>query len=100
MMFFVLELQTRRVKIADLAPDLNAPWMSQIERNLTDCFDGFLNGKRYLIHDRDPLYTAQFTETLAACGVRCVKLPQPALQTADAENPVIQRAHANRSISR
>ena len=28
-----------------------------------------------LIHDRDPLYTAQFTETLAVCGVGCVKLP-------------------------
>ncbi len=49
--------------------------MVQVGRNLTDCVDGFLNGKRYLIHDRDPLYTAQFTETLATCGVRCVKLP-------------------------
>ncbi|MFQ5472078.1 MAG: integrase core domain-containing protein, partial [Dehalococcoidia bacterium] len=38
-------------------------------------FTGFLNDKRYLIHDRDPLYTAQFTETLAAAGVDCVKLP-------------------------
>ena len=49
--------------------------MSQVARSLTDCFDGFLNGKRYLIHDRDPLYTAQFTRTLAAAGVRCLKLP-------------------------
>ncbi len=49
--------------------------MSQVARNLTDCFDGFLVGKRYLIHDRDPLYTAQFTNTLATAGIRCVKLP-------------------------
>ena len=49
--------------------------MSQVARNLTDCFDGFLVGKRYLIHDRDPLYTAQFTKTLATAGIRCVKLP-------------------------
>ncbi len=49
--------------------------MVQAARNLTDCCNGFLNGKRYLIHDRDPLYTTQFTETLAATGVRCVKLP-------------------------
>ena len=75
MVFFVIELQTRRVQIAGIAPDPNGRWMSQVARNLTDCFDGFLNGKRFLIHDRDPLYTAQFTETLEACGVRCVKLP-------------------------
>jgi transposase InsO family protein len=49
--------------------------MVQIARNLTDCFAGFLNGKRYLIHDRDPLYTAQFTKTLAAAVVDCLKLP-------------------------
>ena len=49
--------------------------MSQVARNLTDCCAGFLKGKRYLIHDRDPLYTAQFTMTLAAAGVNCVKLP-------------------------
>ena len=49
--------------------------MNQVARNLTDYADGFLVGKRYLIHDRDPLYTAHFTMTLAAAGVRCVKLP-------------------------
>ncbi len=49
--------------------------MNQVARNLTDGFDGFLVGKRYLIHDRGTLYTAQFAETLAAAGVRCVKLP-------------------------
>ena len=75
MAFFVIELQTRRVKIAGIAPDPNGAWMSQVARNLTDCFDGFLVGKRYLIHDRDPLYTAHFTRTLSAAGVRCVKLP-------------------------
>jgi len=73
--FFVMELSTRRVEIAGVAPDPYGSWMVQIARNLTDCFAGFLNGKRYLIHDRDPLYTAQFTKTLAAAGVRCVKLP-------------------------
>jgi hypothetical protein len=31
--------------------------MTQIARNVTDGVDGFLKGKRYLIHDRDPLYT-------------------------------------------
>jgi transposase InsO family protein len=31
--------------------------------------------KRYLIHDRDPLYTAQFLGILAEFGVESVKLP-------------------------
>jgi hypothetical protein len=34
--------------------------MSQIGRNLTDTADGMLNGKRYLIHDRDSLFTTEF----------------------------------------
>jgi transposase InsO family protein len=37
--------------------------------------DGFLRGKRYLIHDRDPLFTATFRATLRAAGVTCLKLP-------------------------
>jgi putative transposase len=44
-------------------------------RNLTDGDVGFLNGTRYLIHDRDPLYTAEFREILQSVGVRSVKLP-------------------------
>jgi hypothetical protein len=31
--------------------------MTQVARNLTDGVDGFLIGKRYLLHDRDPLFT-------------------------------------------
>jgi len=33
----------------------NGLWMSQIAPNLTDAEQGILTGKRYLIHDRDPL---------------------------------------------
>jgi transposase InsO family protein len=49
--------------------------MVQIARNLTDSVDGFFKGKRYLIHDRDPLYTQQFLSMLADVGVKSVKLP-------------------------
>jgi hypothetical protein len=37
--------------------------------------DGILNGKRYLIHDRDPLFTQEFIQMLATIGVESVKLP-------------------------
>jgi putative transposase len=49
--------------------------MAQIGRNLTDAVDGFFAGKRYLIHDRDPLYTREFLTMLGAIGIESVKLP-------------------------
>ena len=49
--------------------------MRQVARNLTDAFDGFLAGSRYLIHDRDPLFTKAFRDTLDAAGVKSVRLP-------------------------
>ena len=36
---------------------------------------GILNGKRYLIHDRDPLFTTELQNILASVGVTSVKLP-------------------------
>ncbi len=73
--FFVIELSSRRVEIAGIAPNPNGLWMVQVARNLTDGIDGFLRDKRYLIHDRDPLYTAEFRSTLKSADVRSLKLP-------------------------
>jgi transposase InsO family protein len=72
---FFIELSTRKVEIAGIASAANGLWMSQIGRNLTDAVDGILNGKRYLIHDRDPLFTTKFLDMLAEVGVKSVKLP-------------------------
>ncbi len=49
--------------------------MTQIARNLTDVAIGFLSDHRYLICDRDPLYTREFRETLRAARVTPVRLP-------------------------
>jgi len=49
--------------------------MSQIGRNLTDSVDGLMKGKRYLIHDRDPLFTAEFLNMFAETGVASVRIP-------------------------
>ena len=49
--------------------------MKQMARNLTDVDDGFLKRTRYLIHDRDPLFTERFREILKPSGVKTVKLP-------------------------
>ena len=50
--------------------------MSQVGRHVTDAVDGILNGKRFLIHDRDPLFTAEFQDILTSVGINCVKLPR------------------------
>jgi putative transposase len=72
---FFMDLSTRRVQIGGIASSANGLWMVQIARNLTDAVDGFFAGKRYLIHDRDPLYTREFLATLATVGIEFVKLP-------------------------
>jgi putative transposase len=72
---FFIELSTRRVEIAGISAAANGLWMDQIARNLTDSPDGLLTRKRYLIHDRDPLLTADFLRTLKNAGVESAKLP-------------------------
>jgi hypothetical protein len=72
---FFIELSTRRIEIGGIAPRTNGLWMDQIGRTLTDCVDGILRGKRYLIHDRDPLFKTESLGVLWAKGVKSVKLP-------------------------
>jgi transposase InsO family protein len=50
-------------------------WMHQVARNWTDSEDGFLLRSRYLIHDRDPLFTKAFRATLECSGVHSIRLP-------------------------
>jgi transposase InsO family protein len=72
---FVIELATRRVQIAGIASEPDSAWVLQCSRQLTDADDGFLDGKRFLLHDRDPLFSDAFRETLAVAGVETVRLP-------------------------
>jgi putative transposase len=46
----VMELATRRVEIAGITPHPAEAFMVQCAQQLTDPFEGFLMGKRYLIH--------------------------------------------------
>src|SRR5437867_1247280 len=71
----VMELSTRRVQIAGITPHPTAAFMQQCARQLTDPFEGFLLGKRYLIHDRDTKFTQAFDALLKDNGVDPVLLP-------------------------
>ena len=74
-LLFVMEVATRRVHFAGCTTNPAEAWMKQIARNLTDCEDGFLNGKRYLIMDRDGKFCPSFRDILEQEGVDCIRLP-------------------------
>ena len=71
----VMDLTTRQVQMAGITPHPTAAFMQQCARQLTDPFDGFLLGKRYLIHDRDTKCTEAFDGLLKDSGVEPIVLP-------------------------
>lgn len=73
LVLFLIDVSSRRVEIGGRARQANG--LSQVARNLRDAAEGFLVGKRHLIHDRDPLFTAEFLAILEASGVQSLKLP-------------------------
>lgn len=75
LVLFFMDLVTRKVTVAGIASRANGLWMSQVGRHVTDVVDGILQGKRFLIHDRDPLFTAEFQSILTSVGIDCLKLP-------------------------
>src|SRR5882724_3576151 len=50
-------------------------WMEQMARNMSLADVGFLNGCRYLLHDRDAKFCAAFAGILEAVGIKTIKLP-------------------------
>jgi putative transposase len=72
---FFIHLDSRRVFIAGITDHPDACWMRQVACNATFERLGYLNGCRYVLHDRDAKFGAEFRETLAAGGVKCLRLP-------------------------
>ena len=84
---FFVHLATRRVRVAGVTEHPNEEWMKQIARNETMADSGFLNGSRYLIHDRDTKFCASFRKILRDAGVEPLKLPSRSPNL----NPVAER---------
>ena len=72
---FFIHLDSRRVEIAGITPHPHEAWMQQIARNVTMDEWGFLEGRRYLIHDRDTKYTDAFRRLIKSSDVEPLKLP-------------------------
>jgi hypothetical protein len=64
-----MELGTRRVHFAGSTTGPDEEWMKQIARNLTDAEEGFLNGKHYVLMDRDTKYCEAFRNGLRVGGL-------------------------------
>ncbi len=64
-LLFVMELATRRVHFAGSTTSPAEVRMKQVARNLTDAEGGFLNGKRYILMDRDAKFSARLPRHLS-----------------------------------
>jgi putative transposase len=72
--FFLIELSTRRVEVGGIVRE-PAGLDGQVARNVTDAFSGFLRGKRWLVVDRDPVYTEGLARIFKQAGVALVRTP-------------------------
>ncbi len=74
-LLFVMELGARRVHFAGCSTNPDQGWMKQIARKLTDAKDGFPNGKRYILMDRDAKFSTAYRAILENAGIEPVRLP-------------------------
>ena len=74
MVLFCIDYKTRKVEILGVTPQAYGDWMKQMARNMTDPFDGFCKDKRFVVMDRDPLFTKKFREILDSSGVKPVRI--------------------------
>ncbi len=72
---FFMHLESRRVEVAGLTPHPDEAWTKQIARNVTMDEWGFLESRRYLIHDGDTKFTESFRAIVKASHVEPLKLP-------------------------
>jgi putative transposase len=75
--FYILvarRVATRRIEIAGITPNPDAAWVQQMARNLTDCYEGFFLGTRYVLLDRDTKFLP-FRGVLEGGDTEAVVLP-------------------------
>jgi putative transposase len=74
-LLFVISLADRVVNIVGITTRPDESWMLQIGRNMTDLQAGALQGKRYVIIDRDTKYSQQFRRLIGDSGTQVIRLP-------------------------
>jgi putative transposase len=74
-LLFFMEVATRRIHFAGMTEHPNEAWVMQMFRNVTDYEDGFLNGKKVLLMDRDTKFSFAFREALKREGIEPIQTP-------------------------
>ena len=72
---FFIHLESRRVCLAGITRHPTEQWMLQIARNATSDSWGYLDNRRYVLHDRDAKFCASFRATLDSGGIKPLALP-------------------------
>ena len=76
---FFIHLDSRKVEVSGITQHPNERWMKQIARNVTMDEWDFLEGCRYLIHDRDTKYCQSFRDIIESGDVKTLPLPARSL---------------------
>jgi hypothetical protein len=73
--FFVIELDHRRVHLAGVTAHPTGAWVTQAARNLLMNLDDHAHRFRFLIRDRNGKFAAAFDHVFAAAGIDVLKIP-------------------------
>lgn len=73
---FFEDIATRRVWCGGIRHNPDGKWMKGVARNQCDMLEGPLLGKKYLLHDNDPLFQGALPDYLATIGCKDVRTPQ------------------------
>jgi len=76
---FLIELHTRRVRLAGVTDHPTGPWVVQRARELSMSREGETtvgtSAPRFLVRDRDSKFTRAFDDVFASDGVQIIKTP-------------------------
>ncbi|MEV1004054.1 hypothetical protein [Nonomuraea sp. NPDC050202] len=71
-MLIFIQHGTRRLHLVGVTPHPTGAWAVQQARNLVMDLRDRIAGLRFVIHDRDPLFTLAFREVFEAEGLRII----------------------------